>query len=220
MYAAGLAAVPRDPGGTRRSRANSGRRRRRDRAGDAETITDINTRFHDRILALAGNTLLISVMEPVAGRLRWLTRRNEEWPQLLIEHRELYDAIASGDPDRARAHALSTRPGQLPLHGAAAVRTIGNTARLNSPDPSKAVRPDSRDPLKADRPASLPHCPPGVTVRRRHQRLRHAPRSRTVSGVVDDDQLAAGPGVMKPPHDAEKVPEVETALHEGAGAYP
>ncbi|GAA3107382.1 hypothetical protein GCM10017687_19270 [Streptomyces echinatus] len=40
------------------------------------------------------------------GRLRWLTRRNEEWPQLLAEHRELYEAIASGDPDRARAHAL------------------------------------------------------------------------------------------------------------------
>ncbi|MDT9694582.1 GntR family transcriptional regulator [Streptomyces sp. P17] len=76
-------------------------------AGDAETITDVNTRFHDRILALAGNSLLIAVMEPVDGRLRWLTRRNEEWPQLLTEHRELYEAIASGDPDRARAHALS-----------------------------------------------------------------------------------------------------------------
>ncbi|MFF3905381.1 GntR family transcriptional regulator [Streptomyces sp. NPDC001848] len=76
-------------------------------AGDAETITDINTRFHDRILAMAGNSLLISVMEPVDGRLRWLTRQNEEWPQLLTEHRELYEAIASGDPDRARAHALA-----------------------------------------------------------------------------------------------------------------
>ncbi|MGR6969783.1 GntR family transcriptional regulator [Streptomyces cynarae] len=75
--------------------------------GDAETITDINTRFHDRILAMAGNSLLISVMEPVDGRLRWLTRRNEEWPQLLTEHRELYEAIASGDPDRACAHALA-----------------------------------------------------------------------------------------------------------------
>ncbi|GHJ98222.1 GntR family transcriptional regulator [Streptomyces sp. NPDC003753] len=75
--------------------------------GDAETITDINTRFHDRILAMAGNSLLISVMEPVDGRLRWLTRQNEEWPQLLTEHRELYEAIASGDPNRARAHALA-----------------------------------------------------------------------------------------------------------------
>lgn len=76
-------------------------------ADDAETITDINTRFHDRILAMAGNSLLISVMEPVDGRLRWLTRQNEEWPQLLSEHRELYAAIASGDRERARAHALA-----------------------------------------------------------------------------------------------------------------
>ncbi|MFD8000765.1 FCD domain-containing protein [Streptomyces mirabilis] len=77
------------------------------RADDAEAITDINTRFHDRILAMAGNSLLISVMEPVDGRLRWLTRRNEEWPQLLTDHHELYESIASGDPERARAHALA-----------------------------------------------------------------------------------------------------------------
>ncbi len=41
------------------------------------------------------------------ARLRWLTRQNEEWPQLLREHRELYEAIASGDAHRARAHALT-----------------------------------------------------------------------------------------------------------------
>ncbi|TXS45396.1 GntR family transcriptional regulator [Streptomyces sp. uw30] len=76
-------------------------------AGDAERITDVNTRFHNRILAMAGNSLLTSVMEPVDGRLRWLTRQNEEWPQLLTEHQELYEAIASGDPARARAHTLS-----------------------------------------------------------------------------------------------------------------
>lgn len=76
-------------------------------ADDAEAVTDINTAFHDRILAMAGNSLLISVMEPVDGRLRWLTRQNEEWPQLLTEHRELYEAVASGDPERARAQALT-----------------------------------------------------------------------------------------------------------------
>ncbi|MFE0250335.1 GntR family transcriptional regulator [Streptomyces sp. NPDC059010] len=76
-------------------------------AGDAEAITDVNSRLHDRIIAMAGNSLLIEALEPVAGRLRWMTRRNEEWPQLLVEHRELYEAIASGDPARARAHALA-----------------------------------------------------------------------------------------------------------------
>ncbi|MEW1644901.1 MULTISPECIES: GntR family transcriptional regulator [unclassified Streptomyces] len=76
-------------------------------AGDAEVITDVNSRLHDSIVTLAGNTLLTAALEPVAGRLRWMTRRNEEWPQLLVEHRELYEAIASGDPDRARAQALA-----------------------------------------------------------------------------------------------------------------
>ncbi|MFI6703387.1 GntR family transcriptional regulator [Streptomyces sp. NPDC050509] len=77
------------------------------RIPDPERITDINTLFHDRILAMAGNSLLISVMRPVEGRLRWLTRQNDRWPGLLAEHRELYGAIASGDPGRARASALA-----------------------------------------------------------------------------------------------------------------
>ncbi|WP_428955353.1 GntR family transcriptional regulator [Streptomyces sp. cg35] len=74
--------------------------------GDDETIADINSRFHDRLLAMAGNGLLIGVMQPVDGRLRWLTRRNEAWSKQLDEHRQLYDAVAAGDPERARAVAL------------------------------------------------------------------------------------------------------------------
>ncbi|WP_419996677.1 GntR family transcriptional regulator [Streptomyces boninensis] len=77
------------------------------RTGAGEAIADANTRFHDGILSLAGNSLLVEVMQPVDGRLRWLTRRNEEWRQLLAEHRELYAAIASGDAERARGQALA-----------------------------------------------------------------------------------------------------------------
>ncbi|MGW2509977.1 FCD domain-containing protein [Streptomyces scopuliridis] len=36
-----------------------------------------------------------------------LTRQNERWSELLDEHRALYEAIASGDPDRARVGALA-----------------------------------------------------------------------------------------------------------------
>ncbi|MFE9447616.1 GntR family transcriptional regulator [Streptomyces sp. NPDC006739] len=107
VYAAGLAASRATPRALADLRELLDRAATATKAGDAETIADANTRFHDRILALAGNSLLTSVMEPVDGRLRWLTRQNEEWPQLLTEHRDLYEAIASGDPDRARAHALS-----------------------------------------------------------------------------------------------------------------
>ncbi|MEU6555051.1 GntR family transcriptional regulator [Streptomyces sp. NPDC046915] len=106
VYAAGLAAARATPQALAELRELLGQSATATETGDAEAITDVNTRFHDRIRALAGNSLLISVMEPVDGRLRWLTRQNEEWPQLLMEHRELYESIASGDPDRARAHAL------------------------------------------------------------------------------------------------------------------
>jgi DNA-binding GntR family transcriptional regulator len=106
VYAAGLAASRATPQDLAELRELLDTAARATAAGDAEAITDVNTRFHDRILATAGNGLLISVMEPVDGRLRWLTRRNEEWPQLLTEHRQLYEAIASGAPDLARAHAL------------------------------------------------------------------------------------------------------------------
>ncbi|MEU1405130.1 GntR family transcriptional regulator [Streptomyces sp. NPDC005728] len=107
VYAAGLAAARATPEALAELRGLLSEAATATKEGDGEAITDINTRFHDSILALAGNTLLISVMEPVDGRLRWLTRQNAEWPQLLDEHRELYEAIASGDPESARTLALA-----------------------------------------------------------------------------------------------------------------
>jgi DNA-binding GntR family transcriptional regulator len=107
VYAAGLAASRATPQDLAEVHELLDRAAAATEAGDAELITDLNSRLHDRIVAMAGNSLLTEALEPVAGRLRWMTRRNEEWPQLLVEHRELYEAIASGDPDRARAHALT-----------------------------------------------------------------------------------------------------------------
>jgi DNA-binding GntR family transcriptional regulator len=107
VYAAGLAASRATPQDLAEVQELLDRAAAATEAGDAETITDVNSRLHDRIMAMAGNSLLTEALEPVAGRLRWMTRRNEEWPQLLVEHRELYEAIASGDPERARAHALA-----------------------------------------------------------------------------------------------------------------
>ncbi|MFJ2885830.1 GntR family transcriptional regulator [Streptomyces sp. NPDC087305] len=107
VYAAGLAASRATPEELAGVAELLDRAAAATEAGDAEVITDINSRLHDSIVTMAGNTLLTAALEPVEGRLRWMTRRNEEWPQLLVEHRELYEAIASGDPDRARAHALA-----------------------------------------------------------------------------------------------------------------
>ncbi|MFH8898896.1 GntR family transcriptional regulator [Streptomyces coeruleorubidus] len=107
VYAAGLAASRATPQDLAEVQELLDRAAAATEAGDAELITDLNSRLHDRIVAMAGNSLLTEALEPVAGRLRWMTRRNEEWPQLLVEHRELYEAIASGDPERARTHALT-----------------------------------------------------------------------------------------------------------------
>jgi DNA-binding GntR family transcriptional regulator len=107
VYAAGLAAERATRHGLAELAELLDRAAEATRARDAERITEINTFFHDRILVMAGNSLVAEVMAPLDGRLRWLTRRNEEWPQLLAEHRELYEAIASGDPERTKAHALA-----------------------------------------------------------------------------------------------------------------
>jgi len=139
VYAAGLAAARATPEDLAELRELLTRAASATEAGDAETITDINTRFHDRLLAMAGNTLLISVMEPVAGRLQWLTRRNEEWPQLLTEHQELYDAIASGDPERARTHALH----HVQANYRSTVRRLFGDVRE---EPSASTRPGPEGP--------------------------------------------------------------------------
>ncbi|QWF77134.1 GntR family transcriptional regulator [Amycolatopsis sp. CA-230715] len=70
-------------------------------AGRARRIAQLNTRFHDEIVAIAGNGLLTTVLDPLAGRLRWLTRQNEHWHDLVSEHEHLFEAIASGDRERA-----------------------------------------------------------------------------------------------------------------------
>lgn len=75
-------------------------------ADDPAAIGQGNEDFHDAIIELARNELLASMLEPLQGRLHWLFRQNQNATQLQREHRELYDAIASGDPDVAAERAL------------------------------------------------------------------------------------------------------------------
>lgn len=74
-------------------------------SSQASRITALNTRFHDEIVAIAGNGLLSTVLHPLEGRLRWLTSQNEHFGELLDEHWGLFEAIKSGDADRAKAAA-------------------------------------------------------------------------------------------------------------------
>ncbi|MGX5716217.1 GntR family transcriptional regulator [Arthrobacter sp. MAHUQ-56] len=66
-----------------------------------------NSEFHDAITAIADNNFLKSALEPLQGRMHWLFRHVADLPELIREHRELYAAIASGDPDRAAAQSAS-----------------------------------------------------------------------------------------------------------------
>ncbi|NUS76162.1 MAG: GntR family transcriptional regulator, partial [Streptomyces sp.] len=59
VYAAGLAAARATPEGLAEVEQLLDRAAAATEAGDAETITDVNSLLHDRIVAMAGNTLLI-----------------------------------------------------------------------------------------------------------------------------------------------------------------
>lgn len=71
------------------------------KANDTATLGHTNQAFHDAITAMAHNDLLISLLEPLEGRLHWLLRQNNNPRPLHREHVALYESIASGDSDLA-----------------------------------------------------------------------------------------------------------------------
>ncbi|MDE3206653.1 MAG: GntR family transcriptional regulator [Acidobacteriota bacterium] len=78
--------------------------------GDEAVIAEANASVHDRILELAGNRLLTSMMRPVVGRDRWIfgmisAQRNAF--RTCQEHHQLCDAIFSGDVELAAALAYA-----------------------------------------------------------------------------------------------------------------
>ncbi|SFS74211.1 transcriptional regulator, GntR family [Saccharopolyspora flava] len=80
---------------------------------DTDAMSEANTEFHDKLVALSRNELLASMLEPLHGRLAALFRLNLEPARVCREHEELYAAIASGDAERAaelaRGHVRASR---------------------------------------------------------------------------------------------------------------
>ncbi|GAA1220137.1 GntR family transcriptional regulator [Prauserella alba] len=76
------------------------------RAGETEDMFQANAAFHDELVALAGNGLLMSMLEPLHGRLAWLFRLNLEPERVCREHEELHAAIVRGDAEAAAEVAL------------------------------------------------------------------------------------------------------------------
>jgi DNA-binding GntR family transcriptional regulator len=105
MLATGLACRRADPLALRRLKRAVTEAARAIAAGNIAQAAEANVQFHQEIVTLAGNGLLVKMLHQLEDRLRWLFRQNEDWDRLLQEHRRLYDAIASGDPELARACA-------------------------------------------------------------------------------------------------------------------
>ncbi len=74
-------------------------------AGDLGRVGMANLRFHDILIAMAHNEVLVRLLEPLQNRLHWLLRQNEDPTELCVEHRALAEAIMAGDQDRAEALA-------------------------------------------------------------------------------------------------------------------
>ncbi|MEV5544378.1 FCD domain-containing protein [Saccharopolyspora shandongensis] len=129
VYAARLAAERAEPADVAQLAELARRAREAHEAGDVDTMSSSNASFHDKLVSLAGNDLMASILEPLHGRLAWLFRMNLEPERVCTEHEELQSAIAAGDADRAAAvaqqHVLSSR-GDGP--GADALLTRGNPA--------------------------------------------------------------------------------------------
>ncbi|OFI37112.1 GntR family transcriptional regulator [Arthrobacter sp. SW1] len=66
-----------------------------------------NIEFHEEIIRIANNSFLKSSLDPLQGRMHLLFQHRSELSGLIQEHRDLYEAIASGDPERAAAQAAS-----------------------------------------------------------------------------------------------------------------
>lgn len=90
-------------------------------SGDALAVAKCDQEFHDLLWRLAHNSLLLSMMEPLEGRLHWLLRQHNDPQLLLSDHVALVEAIRSGDPEqakyRASKHVCTSRRVWLALEG-------------------------------------------------------------------------------------------------------
>ena len=80
---------------------------------DLDAWAEADNRYHREVLQLHGNSRLLGVVKTLcdqAHRARMLTLREREFPQQSTEeHRQIFEAIAAGNSDRARELFLHHR---------------------------------------------------------------------------------------------------------------
>lgn len=69
--------------------------------GDVVGLADASERFHDKVVQMAGNAILVTLIEPILGRLHWVLRQVEDRERQIDDHQALCDAIVAGDAERA-----------------------------------------------------------------------------------------------------------------------
>jgi DNA-binding GntR family transcriptional regulator len=70
---------------------------------DYRRIGQLNTQFHELIVAASGNRFLTNIMLPLRGRMQWIFNRSSqaEWTHSMTDHAELVEALAARDEEKA-----------------------------------------------------------------------------------------------------------------------
>ena len=102
---------------------------------DRRAAVESNAAFHAVLVDLAGSPVLTAVMEPVAGRMKWLLSQHEDPAAMNDDHAAIASALRSRDATTAkrlcREHLAASRAAVTALS-----RGLGAT-----PDPSRPGRP-------------------------------------------------------------------------------
>ncbi|WP_353952295.1 GntR family transcriptional regulator [Knoellia sp. S7-12] len=82
-------------------------------SGDSEGAVAANASFHEVLVEEADSRVLASVIEPVAGQIRWLLSQHSDVGTMNAEHQVILAALRDRDADRAieacRHHLISSR---------------------------------------------------------------------------------------------------------------
>lgn len=82
---------------------------------DESKLRDLNTRFHEMVIAASGNRQLAEIMLPLRGRMTWVyaVSKLTGWHRSMEEHHGVLDAIEARDGEvaaqRSMAHVTAAR---------------------------------------------------------------------------------------------------------------
>ena len=82
-------------------------------SSDSRAAVESNASFHEVLVDLAGSPVLAAVMEPVAGRMKWLLSQHEDPAAMNTDHAAIAQALRSRDLAAAerlcREHLAASR---------------------------------------------------------------------------------------------------------------